>query len=106
MSRMKKIIFLTLLISLCLFPASAFASTKNSGPNDKTNFLSNLFSLFTPPKASSSPPAPDKSKDDINSFFDDLFGWFDDKKDWFKDWHEWDDDYKDSLKLWEKYYCW
>ncbi len=105
-STMKKAVLLTLLISLCLFPASAFASSKSSGSNEKNHFFSNLFSIFSPPKSTGTTSNPGKQHDSASSFLDDLFGWFDDKKDWFKDWHEWEDDHKDSLKLWEKYYCW
>lgn len=121
MSKFLKVFCLALVLSVCLFPASAFATSNYSSSNDKKNLFSNLLSIFSFSSSTnnynyndndsnhdSRKHDDDKNKYDNNWGFDfhDLFDWFDDEDDWWKDIHKWDDYKKDSLKLWEKYYCW
>jgi hypothetical protein len=107
MTKLKKIICLTLLISVCLFPTSAFAASNFESSNNKKSLISSILSIFSGNKSSgntSQPPLPSipNNVKDFNtkSWYD----WFN-HKNWWDDLCKWDKYKDDSYKLWERYYC-
>lgn len=113
MSRMIKIVCFIVLISVLIFPASAFASSNHSSSDNKKTFFSNVVSFFTSNEDS-------KNNNNQNSYYSNQsdkyhvnkdsdnkgwFDWFDDKDDWWDDICWWEDNKTDSFKMWERYYC-
>ncbi|WP_419873644.1 hypothetical protein [Candidatus Pristimantibacillus sp. PTI5] len=119
MSKFKKILCLTLLISVCMFPASAFAASSKDTSNNKKSFLSSIFSVFTVTKSNNSNNNNNQqnnsnnhsnSNSSNNNKVDkdwDSKGWFDwlDDDDWWDEINWWDKNKDDSFKIWERYYC-
>ncbi|WP_028610617.1 hypothetical protein [Paenibacillus harenae] len=114
MSRLKKIICLTLLLCICVFPASALASSGKTSSDNKNNLFSNIFSFFSVSGSQNNynnhSSQPDKYNNDKNWNNKGWIDWFDkddwwDKDRWWDDICWWDDDKYDSFKLWERYYC-
>ncbi|MGO4544877.1 hypothetical protein AB4Z29_08765 [Paenibacillus sp. 2TAB23] len=122
MSKLKKIISLTLLLSLCIFPATAFASSGKATSDNKKGFLSSIFSVFSVTKSNNSNygnygnngnngnynHSNSNTSNNHNSDKDwDKKGWFDwlDDDDWWDEICWWDKNKDDSFKIWERYYC-
>ncbi|CAM3975367.1 hypothetical protein L1N85_04490 [Paenibacillus alkaliterrae] len=106
MSKYRKIVCLTLLLSVCLFPASAFASSNQLSSDDKKDFFSNILSFFTSSIYSySHSESDDKHKDDDDWDSTGWFDWFDKKKSWWDTIRDWEYYNKDSFAIWKKYYC-
>ncbi|WP_054024575.1 hypothetical protein [Bacillus sp. FJAT-28004] len=135
MSKFKKVLSLTLLITICLYPASAFAASSKESYDDKKSLLSSIFSVFSVTKSNNNngnnnsnhnndkqnnnknnnnnnnhSNQPDKNKNDKDWDKKDWFDWFDkdhwfDDDDWWDDICWWDKNKEDSHKIWERYYC-
>lgn len=103
MSKVKKIISLTVLISVLMFPSSAFASSNHSTSDNKKNFFSNVVSFFT----FKGDDSYQSDKYTIDKDWDKKgwIDWFEDKDDWWEDICWWEDNKTDSFKMWERYYC-
>ncbi|WP_139999412.1 hypothetical protein [Paenibacillus paridis] len=111
MSMLKKMICLTLLISVCIVPATAFAASNSESSSNKKSLISSILSIFSNTKSnnntnnnnhsnSSNAPKPDK---DWNS--KSWFDWFNHNDNWWDEICWWDKNKDDSYKLWERYYC-
>lgn len=118
MPKFQKILCLTLLIGVCMFPASAFASSNNAASENKKSFLSNILSVFSVSKSNSSNNYNNNHDNQNNNHSNqsnkhkvdkdwDSKGWFDwwDDDDWWDDICWWDKNKDDSYKLWERFYC-
>lgn len=120
MSKSIKILCLTLLISVCMIPTSAFASSSKATSENKKSFLDNILSVFSVSKSNNNQNQnnnnnnqnssknhsnqSDKHKVDKDWDSKDLFDWWDDD-DWWDEICWWDKNKDDSFKLWERYYC-
>jgi len=125
MSKFKKVLSLTLLITICMYPASAFAASNKESYDEKKGFLSSILSVFSITKSTNNSNnnsnnnkqnnnknnnnnnhsnQPSKNKNDKDW---DKKGWFDwfDNDDWWDDICWWDKHKDDSFKIWERYYC-
>ncbi|WP_424765990.1 hypothetical protein [Paenibacillus sp. sgz302251] len=106
MPKFKKVLSLTLLISLCMFPATVFASSNQYSSDSKKSLFTNLFLIFT--GSDKDYTDKDYKYDDYKDKdwgFKDFLDSFDKDKNWWDDSNPWDDPKKDSYSLWEKYYC-
>jgi hypothetical protein len=107
---MKKIVCLFVLISVLIFPASAFASANHStSDNKKKNLFSNVISLFSF-KGNDNNNYQDSYQSDkyeVDKDWDkkNWADWFGGRDDWWDDICWWDDNKTDSFKMWERYYC-
>ncbi|NIK76507.1 hypothetical protein FHS15_001632 [Paenibacillus castaneae] len=107
MSKYKKIICLTILISMFMVPTSAFASSSKASSDNKQGILSSILSFFTSPKSPSSPPSNSNNNNNNNKPV--KTGWFDwflgfDSKNWMHD-KAWDALCLESKDIWKNYYC-
>ncbi|OBZ17486.1 hypothetical protein [Bacillus sp. FJAT-26390] len=119
MSKFKKVLCLTLLIGVCMFPASAFASSSHSFSDDKKTFFSSILSVFSGSKSNSNQNSNNNYQNNNNNKNNNQSnkhkvdkdwnskGWFDwwDDDDWWDDICWWDKNKDDSYKIWERYYC-
>lgn len=117
MSKSIKILCLTLLISVCMFPASAFASSSKAASENKKSFISNVLSVFTVSKSNNNQNQNNNqnySQNHINQSDKytvdkdwDSKNWFDwwDDDDWWDEICWWDKNKDNSFKIWERYYC-
>ncbi|OMF33769.1 hypothetical protein BK133_13335 [Paenibacillus sp. FSL H8-0548] len=109
MSRVKKVCLLVLLITVCAFPASAFAASSNNHSSKESSFFSSFFSIFSGSKSDQSQskqPKPIDTYKVVNYWESkNWFSWFDKKDNWYDDKHWGDDKSIDSYKIWEFYYC-
>ncbi|WP_138751029.1 hypothetical protein [Paenibacillus sinopodophylli] len=111
MSKFKKIISLSLLLTLCLFPTTAFASSNKDTSDHKKSFISSIFSVFTVTKNNNSNSNNQSNYNSSNHYSNDKDwnnkGWFDwwDDDDWWDEICWWDKHKDDSYKIWERYYC-
>lgn len=111
MSKWIKVLCLMLLISICMFPASAFASSSKAASENKKSFLTNIFSVFTVQKSDSNDSQNGNSnqstKHKVDKDWDSKgwLDWWDNDDDWWDDICWWDKNKDDSFKIWERYYC-
>ena len=112
-----KILCLALLISVFMFPASAFASSGKATADNKKSFISSILTVFSVSKSSTNNNQYNSSKNNNNHSNQsnkqkvdkdwDSKNWFDwwDDDDWWDEICWWDKNKDDSLKIWERYYC-